>query len=68
MKQQAMLGSATQDRQHSDQIIFPGGGNDKPLQYSCLENFTNSVKRQKDTITEDEPPRSEHVQYATGKE
>ena len=28
----------------------------------------NSVKRQKDMAPEDEPPRSEGVQYATGEE
>ena len=28
----------------------------------------NSVKRQKDMTPEDEPPRSEGVQYATGEE
>ena len=28
----------------------------------------NSVKMQKDMTLEDEPPRSEGVQYATGKE
>ena len=29
-------------------IALTGGGNDKPLQYSCLKNPTNSMKRQKD--------------------
>ena len=28
----------------------------------------NSMKRQKDRTLEDEPPRSEDVQYATGEE
>ena len=28
----------------------------------------NSMKRQKDTTLEDEPPRSEGVQYATGEQ
>ena len=37
----------------------------KPLQHSCLENPTNSVKRQKDTTLEDEPTKS-GVQYAPG--
>ena len=37
-------------------------------QYSCLENPTNSKKRQRDITAEDEPPRSEGVQYATGEE
>ena len=29
-------------------IALSGGGNGKPLQYSCLETPTNSMKRQKD--------------------
>ena len=33
-------------------------GNGKPLQYSCLENAMNSMKRQKDMTLQDEPPRS----------
>ena len=37
----------------------------KPLQYFCLENPMNSVKRQKDGRW---APRSEGVQYATGGE
>ena len=41
---------------------------DKPLQYSCLENSVNSVKRQKDMTTEDKPPKSIGVQYATPEE
>ena len=45
-----------------------GGGNGNPLQYSCLENPMNSMKRQKDMTPEDEPPRSEGVQYATGEQ
>ena len=40
----------------------------KPLQYSCLKNPIDSMKRQKDMIWEDEPPGSESVQYATGEE
>ena len=35
-------------------------------QYSCLENPTNSMKRQKDRIQKDELPRSVGAQYATG--
>ena len=30
-----------------------GEGNGKPLQYSCLENPMNSVKRQNDRILKD---------------
>ena len=43
-----------------------GGGNGKPLQYSCLENPMNSMKRQNDTIPKEELPRSLGAQYATG--
>ena len=40
-------------------------GNGKPLQYSCLENPMNSMKRQKDRTLKDELPRSVSAQYAT---
>ena len=40
--------------------------NGKPLQYSCLENPMNSMKRQKDRTLKDELPRSVGAQYATG--
>ena len=43
-----------------------GEGNSKPLQYSCLENPMNSMKRQKDRTLKDELPRSVGAQYATG--
>ena len=43
-----------------------GEGNGKPLQYSCLENRMNSMKRQKDRTLKDELPRSVGAQYATG--
>ena len=42
-----------------------GEGNDKPFQYSCLENPMNSMKRQKDRTLKDELPRSVGAQYAT---
>ena len=45
-----------------------GEGNGKPLQYSCLENPMNSMKKQKDKTLKDELPRSVGVQYATGKQ
>ena len=52
---------ATQDRlvmvESSDKMWFTGEGNSKPLQYSCLENPMNSMKRQKDRTLEDELPR-----------
>ena len=42
-----------------------GEGNDKPLQYSCLENPMNSMKRQKDRTLKDELSRSVGAPYAT---
>ena len=45
-----------------------GEGNGKPLQYSCLENSMNSMKRQKDMTQKDEFPRSVGTQYTTGEE
>ena len=41
-------------------------GNGKPLQYSCLENPMNSMKRQNDRILKEELPKSVGAQYATG--
>ena len=38
----------------------------KPLQYSCLENPMNSIKRQNDRIWKEELLRSVGAQYATG--
>ena len=43
-----------------------GEGNGKPLQYFCLENPMNSMKRQKDRTLKDELSRSVGAQYATG--
>ena len=43
-----------------------GEGNGKPLQYSCLENPMNSMKRQIDRTLKDELPRSVGANYATG--
>ena len=45
---------------------FTRKGNGKPLQYSCLENHMNSMKRQKDRTLKDELPRLVGHQYATG--
>ena len=45
-----------------------GEGNGKPLQYSCLENQMNSMKRQKDMTVKDELPKLVAAQYATGEE
>ena len=50
----------------SDRMWSTGEGNDKPLQYSCLENPMNSIKRQNDQIQEEELPRSVGAQHPTG--
>ena len=52
----------------SDKMWSTGEGNVNPIQYSCLENPTNSMKRQKDITLKDELPRSVSAQYATGEE
>ena len=61
---------AAQDRrvmvENSDTTWSTGEGNDKPLQFSCLENLMNWIKRQKDMTLKDELPRSVGAQYATG--
>ena len=50
-----------------DKMWSTGEGNGKPLQHSCLENPTNSIKRQKDMTLEDESTKS-GVQHAPGEE
>ena len=50
----------------SDRMWSTGEGNGKPLQYSCLENPMNSMKRQNDRIRKEKLPRSVGAQYATG--
>ena len=61
---------ATQDEwvmlKISDKIWSTGEGNGKPIQYSCIENPTNSMKRQKDRTPKDELPRSVGAQHITG--
>ena len=52
--------------ERSDRMWSTGKGNGKPLQYSCLENSMNSMKRQNDRTLKDELPRSVGAQYATG--
>ena len=54
--------------QLSHPYMTNGEGNGKPLQYSCLENPMNSMKRQKDMTLKDEPPKSVDVQYTTEEE
>ena len=60
---------ATQDGwimvESSDKMWSAGEGNGKPLQYSCLENHMNSMKRQKYRTLKDELPRLVGAQYAT---
>ena len=45
-----------------------GKGNGQPLQYSCLENPINSMKRQKERTLKGELPRSGGAQHATGED
>ena len=52
--------------ERSDRMWSTGEGNGKPLQYSCLENPMNSMKRQKHRTLKDELPRSVGAQYTTG--
>ena len=63
---------ATQDGwvmvERSDRMRSTGEGNGKPLQYSCLENPMNSMKRQKGRTLKDELHWLVDVQYATGEE
>ena len=42
--------------ERSDRMGSTGEGNGKPLQYSCLENPMNSMKRQNDRILKRELP------------
>ena len=53
---------ATQDGrvmvERSDRTWSTGKANGKSLQYSCLENPMNSMKRQNDRILKEELPRS----------
>ena len=63
-------GGATQDGrvmvERSDRMWSTGEGNGKPLQYACLENPMNSMKKRNDKILKEELPRSVDAQYATG--
>ena len=44
--------------ERSDRMWYTGERNGKPLQYSCLENPMNSMKRQNDRILKEELSRS----------
>ena len=52
--------------ERSDTTWSAGEGDGKPLEYSCLENPVNSMKRQKDTTLKDELPGLIGALYATG--
>ena len=52
--------------ERSDRMWSTGEENGKPLQYSCLENLMNSMKRQNDKILKEELPRSVGAPNATG--
>ena len=52
--------------ERSDRVWSTGEGNGKPLQYSCLENPMNSMKRQKDRTLKEKLTKSVGAQYATG--
>ena len=52
--------------ERSDRMWSIGEGSGKPLQYSCLENPMDSMKRQNDRILKEELPRSVGAQYASG--
>ena len=49
--------------ERSDGMWSTGEGKGKPLQYSCLENPMNSMKRQNDRILKEELPKSVGAQY-----
>ena len=61
---------ATQDgwvmMERSDRMWSTGEGNGKPLQYFCLENPRNSMKRQNYRILKEELPRLVGAQHTTG--
>ena len=50
--------------ERSDRMCSTGEGNGNPLQYSCLENPMNSMRRQKDRTLKGELPRLVGAQYA----
>ena len=52
--------------ERSDRMQSTGEEKGKPLQYSCLENPMNSMKRQNDRILKGGLPGSVGAQYATG--
>ena len=68
MKPSHALGATEDGRvmvERSDRMWSTGEGNGKPLQYPCLENTMNSMKRQNGRILKEELPRLVGAQYAT---
>ena len=67
-----MQGRATQEGwamvESSDKMWSTGEGNGKSLQYACLENPMNIMKRQKVLTLKDELHRLVGAQYSTGEE
>ena len=61
---------ATQDGwvmvERSYRMWSTGEGNGKPLQYYCLENSMNSMKRPNDSTLKEELSRSVGAQHTTG--
>ena len=45
-----------------------GERNSNLLKYSCLEISMDNMKRQKDMMPEDKPPKSKGIQCSTGEE
>ena len=72
MKLWAIPCTATQDKwvmeENYDKMWSTGEGNGKPLQYSCLKNPMNTMKRKKDMTLKDKLPRLVGAQHATGEE
>ena len=65
----ALEGAALWDGRRTEGYVRKRGTreeNGKPLQYSCLENPMNSMKRQNDRIQKEELPRLVGAQYVTG--
>ena len=52
--------------ERSDSMWSSGEENGKPLQYSCIENPMNSMKKQNDRMLKGELPGLVGAQYATG--
>ena len=52
--------------ERSDRMWSTGEGNGKSLQYSCLQNPVNSMKRQNDRVLKGELPGLVGAKYATG--